>query len=91
MFQNNQRQFYRELNLEGERCKEQKADVEKQKKFCNIQNQSVEQKDARQFRVLRSQIIPQGLTTHIRGYTKHSDHISIDVRMSKIWYMSKKS
>ena len=33
MFQNNQRQFYRELNQEEERCDDDKSDAEEQKKF----------------------------------------------------------
>ena len=33
MFQNNQRQFYRELNQEGERCDDDQPDPEESKKF----------------------------------------------------------
>ena len=33
MFQNNQRQFYRELNQEGERCDNDQPDAEELKKF----------------------------------------------------------
>ena len=33
MFQNNQRQFYRELNQEEERRDDDKSDAEEQKKF----------------------------------------------------------
>ena len=33
-FQNNQKQFYRELNQEGERCDDDKPDAEESKKFC---------------------------------------------------------
>ena len=33
MFQNNQRQFYRELNREGERCDDDQPDAEELKKF----------------------------------------------------------
>ena len=33
MFQNNQRQFYRELNREGERCDDDHLDAEESKKF----------------------------------------------------------
>ena len=33
MFQNNQRQFYRELNQEGERCDEDQPDAEELRKF----------------------------------------------------------
>ena len=33
MFQNNQRQFYRELNQEGERCDDDQPDAEESKKF----------------------------------------------------------
>ena len=33
MFQNNQRQFYRELNLERERCDDDQPDAEEPKKF----------------------------------------------------------
>ena len=32
MFQNNQRQFYRELNQEGERCDDDQIDAEEWKK-----------------------------------------------------------
>ena len=33
MFQNNQRQFYRELNQEGEKCDDDQPDAEESKKF----------------------------------------------------------
>ena len=33
MFHNNQRQFYRELNQEGERCDDDPPDAEESKKF----------------------------------------------------------
>ena len=33
MFQNNQRQLYRELNQEGERCDDDQPDAEESKKF----------------------------------------------------------
>ena len=33
MFQNNQRQFYREVNQKGERCDDDQPDVEESKKF----------------------------------------------------------
>ena len=33
MFQNNQRQFHRESNQEGERCDNDQPDVEESKKF----------------------------------------------------------
>ena len=33
MFQNNQRQFLRELNQEGERCNDDQPDAEESKKF----------------------------------------------------------
>ena len=33
MFQNNQRQFYRELNQEGERYEDDQPDAEESKKF----------------------------------------------------------
>ena len=33
MFQNDQRQFYRKLNHEGERCDDDQPDAEKSKKF----------------------------------------------------------
>ena len=33
MFQNNQRQFYREVNQEEERCGDNQADAEESKKF----------------------------------------------------------
>ena len=33
MFQNNQRQFYREVNQEGQRCDDDQPDVEESKKI----------------------------------------------------------
>ena len=33
MFQNNQRQFYREVSQEGDRCDDDQPDVEESKKF----------------------------------------------------------
>ena len=33
MFENNQRQFYRELNQEGEKCEDNLSDAEESKKF----------------------------------------------------------
>ena len=33
MFQNNQRQFYGELNQEGERCNDDQPDAKESKKF----------------------------------------------------------
>ena len=42
MFQNNQRQFYRELNQGGERCDDDQPDAEESKKFWgDIWNESV--------------------------------------------------
>ena len=43
MFQNNQRQFYRELNQKDERCDDDQPDAEESKKFLgNIWNESVD-------------------------------------------------
>ena len=43
MFQNNQMQFYRELNQEGERCDDDQPDAEESKKFGgNIWSESVD-------------------------------------------------
>lgn len=56
MFNNNQRQFHRELDQEWERCKDQKPDAEEKKKFSGcIWDLSVTQKkDARWFKDLKS-------------------------------------
>ena len=43
IFQNNQRQFYRELNLEGERWDDDQPDAEESKKFWkDILSESVD-------------------------------------------------
>ena len=43
MFQNNQRQFYRELSQEGERCDDDQPDAEESKKFWgDIRSESVD-------------------------------------------------
>ena len=56
MLQNNQRQFYRELNQEGDPFDDDQPDVEESKKFRgDIWGQSVDHKiDARWFKDLRS-------------------------------------
>ena len=42
MFLNNEKQFYRELNQEGERCDDDQPDAEESKKFWgDIWNESV--------------------------------------------------
>ena len=43
MFQNNQRQFFRKLNQEGERCDDDQPDAEESKKFSgDIRNELVD-------------------------------------------------
>ena len=58
MFQNNQRQFYRELNQEGERCDNDQIDAEESKKFWgNIWSESVDHsRDAKWLKDLQSEI-----------------------------------
>ena len=58
MFQNNQRQFYRELNQEGERCDNDQADAEESKKFWeNMWSESVDHnRDAKWFKDLQSEV-----------------------------------
>jgi len=58
MFQNNQRQFYRELNQEGETSNDDKPDAEESKKFWgDIWSQSVDHnKDAKWLKDLRSEV-----------------------------------
>ena len=58
MFQNNQRQFYRELNQEGERSEDIQPDAEESKKFWgDIWSQSVDHnRDANWLKDLRSEV-----------------------------------
>ena len=58
MFQNNQRQFYRELNQEGERCDDDQPDAEGLKKFWgDIWSESVDHnKDAKWLKDLQSEV-----------------------------------
>ena len=55
--QNNQRQFYRELNQEGKRCDDDQPDVEESQKFWGgIWDQSVDHnRDAKWLKDLRSE------------------------------------
>ena len=56
MFQNNQRQFYSELDQEWERCEDQKPDSEEKKKFsgCIWDLSVTKKKDARWLKDLQS-------------------------------------
>ena len=58
MFQNNQRQFYRELNQEGERCDDDQPDAEESKKFWgDIWSESVDHnRDAKWFNDLQNEV-----------------------------------
>ena len=58
MFQSNQRQFYRELNQERERCDDDQPDAEESKEFCGyIWSESVDHKrDAKWFKGLESEV-----------------------------------
>ena len=58
MFQNNQRQFYRELNQEGERCDDDQPDAEESKKFWgDIWSESVDHnRDAKWLKDLQSEV-----------------------------------
>ena len=58
MFQNNQRQFYRELNQEGERCNDDQPDAEESKKFWgDIRSESVDHnRDAKQLKDLQNKV-----------------------------------
>ena len=58
MFENNQRQFYRELNQEGERCDDDQPDTEESKKFWgDIWSESVDHnRGARWLNNLQSEI-----------------------------------
>ena len=58
MFQNNQRQFYRELNQEGERCDDDQPDAEEVKKFWgDIWSESVDHnRDAKWLEDLQSEV-----------------------------------
>ena len=58
MFQNNQRQVYRELNQEGERCNDDQPDVEEWKKFWgDIKSKLVDHdRDAKWLKDLQSEI-----------------------------------
>ena len=58
MFQNNQRQFYRELNQEGERCDDDQPDAKGSQRFWgNIWSESVDDnRYAKWFKDLQSEI-----------------------------------
>ena len=58
MFQNNQRQFCRELNQEGERCDDDHPDAQESKMFCrDIWRESVDLKrDVKWFKDLQSEV-----------------------------------
>ena len=58
LFENNQRQFYRELDEEGEGCDDDQAVAEESKQFWgNIQSQSVDhKKDAKWLQDLQSEV-----------------------------------
>ena len=58
IFQNNQRQFYRELNQETERCHDDQPDAEESKKFWeDIRSESVDHnRDPKWFRNLQSEV-----------------------------------
>ena len=58
MFQNNQRQVYRELNQEGERCDDDQPDAEEWKKFWeDIKSELVDHdRDAKWLKDLQSEI-----------------------------------
>ena len=58
LFENNQRQFYRELDQEGERCDDDQPVAEESKQFwVNIWNQSADhKKDAKWLQDLRSEV-----------------------------------
>ena len=58
MFQNNQRQLYRELNQEGERCDDDQPDAEESKKFWgDIWSQLVDHNmDAKWLKDLQSEV-----------------------------------
>ena len=58
VFQNNQGQFYRELNQEGERCDDDQPNAEESKKFWgDIWSQSVDHnRDAKWLKDLQSEV-----------------------------------
>ena len=58
MFQNNQRQFYRELNQEGERCDDDQLDAEESKIFWGpIWSESVDHnRDAKWLKDLQNEV-----------------------------------
>ena len=58
LFENNQRQFYRELNQEDERCDDDQSVAEESKKFRgNLRSQSADhKKDAQWLEDLRSEV-----------------------------------
>ena len=58
LFENNQRQFYRELDQEEERCDDDQPVAEESKQFCgNIWSQSADhKKDAKWLQHLRSEV-----------------------------------
>ena len=56
IFQNNQRQFYRELNQEGERCDDNQPDAESKKLWGDIWSESVDHnRDAKWLKDLQSE------------------------------------
>ena len=57
MSQNNQRQFYRELNQEGERSDDDQPDAEEWKKFWGgIWSESADHKDVKWLKELQSEV-----------------------------------
>ena len=59
VFENNQSQFYRELNQEGERCDDDQLDPEESKKFCrgDIGSELVDHnRDAKWLKDLQSEV-----------------------------------
>ena len=57
LFENNQRQFYRELDQEEERCDDDQPVAEESKQFWgNIWSQSADHKDAKWLQDLRSEV-----------------------------------
>ena len=57
LFENNQRQFYKELDQEEERCDDDQPVAEESKQFWgNIWSQSADHKDAKWLQDLRSEV-----------------------------------
>ena len=57
LFDNNQRQFYRELDQDEERCDDEQPVAEESKQFWeNIWSQSADHKDAKWLQHLRSEV-----------------------------------